>query len=161
MRSLSADRRSVGAPTAVAIVVLVFGLQVATSFAIGKFGLLDPVSRYLGLGVWIPWLAYPGLVAVVAVRSRSELAVTAVAMLLPALPVAAYFVSSRFQLTDSIVPLAVAAGVFAGTWAGTSLMRADGPMRAAIGLVIAGGVGGVVVVVFGILGLLLHSATTY
>ncbi len=137
-------------PTAIAasMVVAIFVLLYVSNFAIDQLRLRDDIPTLGGFGWYVPWLLYPGLAAWFAVRAASEPVVTVVAMLLPALVLALSIARPPLDLVDLGYPLAAAAGVFFGMWAGTDVMRRVGRGGTAAGIVaatLAGLVGAVLV----------------
>ena len=149
-------RRPLG--TALAAGVVVF-YAVAMSAATWVF--LNTGSQILpGVLVWIGWGLYPGVAATVAIRSRSEASVTAIAVLVPALIQAPFNEPGRYLLTAVVVPLAIAAGTFFGIWVAGALMRRPGRGRTVVGFLAGGAVGLVLTFVLCLPVLLLVSATT-
>jgi hypothetical protein len=126
-------------PTAIAasMVVAVFVLLYVSNLAIDQLRLRDDVPTLGGFGWFLPWLLYPGLTAWIAVRAVSEPVVTVLAMLLPALVLALSIARPPLDMVDVGYPLAAAAGVFFGMWAGTDMMRRVGHGGTAAGFVAA------------------------
>jgi UDP-N-acetylmuramyl pentapeptide phosphotransferase/UDP-N-acetylglucosamine-1-phosphate transferase len=146
-------RRPLG--TALAAGVVVF-YAVAMSAATWVF--LNTGSQILpGVLVWIGWGLYPGLAAYIAIRARSELLVTAIAMLVPSLLVALSLDSGRVAMGRFIPSLAIAAGVFVGIWVGSALMRRSWRGRTLVGFVLGGIVGGTVTILTSLPMLLLQG----
>jgi ABC-type proline/glycine betaine transport system permease subunit len=122
-------RRRLRTATAVGVVVLyVVGLSLATwlFFTSGS-------QILLGVLVWIGWGLFPGLAAFVALRARSDLTVTAAAILAPTMIELWLDRSNPYALARSLYPLAIAAGIFAGIWVAKAVMRRSGRIRTAVG----------------------------
>jgi hypothetical protein len=95
--------------------------------------------------VWTGWGLYPGLASFLAIRARSELTVTAVAVLAPALIQAPFNDPGQGAITMLYIPLTIAAAIFAGMWAASALMRR--PHGRTLTGLIAGGVVGFLVAI--------------
>jgi hypothetical protein len=144
------------------IVVVVYFALVAALSVVGLRTDLDPPEVRMAIGVIgiVAWALYPGIAAWSASQSKSETAIWAVAIALPAMLVGAVIVGPRFQKTDAIVPFAAAIGVFGGMWAGDVVMRGGGARRTIAGFVAGALVGSVLAAPLAIVGTILHTATT-
>jgi hypothetical protein len=137
MRSIEAQRAPLRATTAASMVAAIFLLLLMPDFALDQFRLWDSLSTVGAYAVFLPWLVFPGLAALIAVRSSSETAVTAVAVLLPSLWTASQVAGPPLDLLDIGLPFAVAGGVAVGVWVGTDVLRRGGRGRTAAGMVAA------------------------
>jgi hypothetical protein len=87
----------------------------------------------------MPWLLFAGFVAMLAIRSRSEAAVTATAMVLPSMYEALNFEGYAFVSELVLFSLAPALGVFLGVRGGCAVMRRTVPPgRTIAGFLVAG-----------------------
>jgi hypothetical protein len=125
------------------VLLCAVGLSVATFIwvEIGSQMLLPSVL------VWTGWGVYPGFASFLAIRARSELTVTAVAVLAPALIQAPFNEIGQSTMSNFLIPLSIAGGIFVGMWAASALMRRPGLGRTLIGFVAGGALGYLVAIV--------------
>ena len=88
--------------------------------------------------IFMPWLLFAGFVAMLAVRSSSEAAVTATAMVLPSIYVAVNFEGYAFVSELVLLSLAPALAVFLGVRGGSAVLRPGGADRTIAGFLVAG-----------------------
>lgn len=136
MTSIAVDRYELRAATAVSMVVAVFLLFLTADFAIRQFRVDLPTLG--GAGRFLPWLAYPGIVSIIEVRSHSDLAPRAAAMALPAIGLAVDAIRPPIDPIEVGLALGVAFGVGVGMWVGTSVLRQRRARSAAMAVVAAG-----------------------
>ena len=131
-------------------------LLYASGLSVATWAFMETGSQILpGVLVWTGWGLYPGFASFVAIRARSELMVTAVAVLAPALIQAPFNDPGQSMMSMVVIPLSIAAGVFFGMWAASALMRRPGRGRTLIGFVVGGVLGFAVTTVMVFPGILL------
>ncbi len=122
------------------MVVAVFFILLSVGPVVSWLADLGIVPSLGGLTIFVPWLLYAALATLIAVRSKAEAAVTATAMLLPSIYVAANYVAEGGSVWPPLavmLSLAPALGVFLGMWGGSAVMRPGGATRTIAGFMAA------------------------
>ena len=136
--AVDAPPRLSGAVASSMVVAVFILLCVAASVLPGLVArhVLPPLGGYT---ILTPWLLFAGFVTMLAVRSSSEAAVTATAMVLPSMYVAVNFEGYAFVSEYVLLSLAPALGVFLGVRGGSAVMRRTAPPgRTIAGFLVAG-----------------------
>jgi hypothetical protein len=127
-------------PTGVAaLAVTAIGLALGLHVGLTVDGAQADDESMYGL---LPWLLYPGVIAIIAVRTHAEMLVTGLAAVVPIAAFATTY--DRLAEMGIGVPLWYAALILVGITAASSVARRRGPIRTLASLV----VGAVAVVAF-------------